>query len=1059
MKSVTCPRCGGEVPATASRCGRCAAPVGPTVATGVLTPPPALEPSELSTAFGTDLTSAEATIDLKITRGTPYDPSEAPTAFGTDSEATIDRDVTRATAHDLDDAQTVAAHAVPANPVAAGPLAAGQAFGSRYHIIRALGVGGMGAVYQAWDAELGVTVALKVIRPEVMADPSAAAEVERRFKRELLLARQVTHKSVVRIHDLGEIQGIKYLTMTYVEGSDLSTLMSRGGRLPVEMVMRVARRVVSGLVEAHKAGVVHRDLKPANIMIDQDGHALIMDFGIARSAGGPKASPARPAPPLRLPAGVRQTAVTADETRYGAIVGTLAYMAPEQAKGDDVDQRADIYAFGLILYDMIVGREWRSQHAESGIAELQARMAAPPAPVTSVVPDVPEPLDRLILRCVEPDATKRYQSTEQLAADLDRLDDHGKLIPIKRVVGIRLAAAVALLLLAIAGGAWWYAGTLAPPPVHDPVSVVIADFENNTGDPAFDRALEPTFKRALEESGFINAYDRNTVVRILGARIADKLDETTARELAVKQGLGVVLAGSIDRQGTGYTVSIKATQTVTGVVVANTSSRAAKKDQVLSAASRLVTTVRAALGDDTSESSQIFAMTTLSATSLDVVGQYAAAQEAASNNKFEEAIQHATRAVELDPKFGIGYQILAYSSRNIGKTQDAEKYINEALRYLDGMTERERFSTRGFFYRITGDYQQCVKEYGELVSRFAGDVVGRNQRALCLTQLRDMRGAVEEMRRIVELLPNRVIFRDNLAFYANYATDFETAEKEARTITEPDAYAGLALAFAQLGQGQVREASETYMRLASINGLGRSMSASGRGDLATYEGRFDDAARILEEGAAADLASKSGDRAAAKWAAIGFARLSQQRTAPAIAAAEKALSLSQAAKIRFLAGRVFIEAGELTKARQLSTMLGSELQAEPQAYGKILDGDAALKTEDARDAIKLLLEANTLLDTWIGHFDLGRAYLEARQFTQADSEFDRCLKRRGEALALFLDEEPTFAFFPSVYYYQGRTREGLQSQGFAESYRRYIDIRSGSKEDPLVPEARRRAGL
>src|SRR5687768_18071060 len=171
----------------------------------------------------------------------------------------------------------------PAGARPSGPLEVGQRFGSRYHILRQLGVGGMGAVYQAWDAELGVAVALKVIRPEVMHDPAAAQDIERRFKQELLLARQVTHKNVVRIHDLGEIDGIKYITMSYIEGEDLSSVLKREGQLSVPRALHILRQVVSGLVAAHEAGVVHRDLKPANIMIEGD-NAIIMDFGIARSS-------------------------------------------------------------------------------------------------------------------------------------------------------------------------------------------------------------------------------------------------------------------------------------------------------------------------------------------------------------------------------------------------------------------------------------------------------------------------------------------------------------------------------------------------------------------------------------------------------------------------------------------------------------------------------------------------------------------------------------------------------------------------------------------------------
>jgi tetratricopeptide (TPR) repeat protein len=161
-------------------------------------------------------------------------------------------------------------------------------------------------------------------------------------------------------------------------------------------------------------------------------------------------------------------------------------------------------------------------------------------------------------------------------------------------------------------------------------------------------------------------------------------------------------------------------------------------------------------------------------------------------------------------------------------------------------------------------------------------------------------------------------------------------------------------------------------------------------------------------------------------------------------------------KIRFLAARVFVEAGETGRATPLMASLASELQAEPQAYAKILEGEAALQRGDHREAIKALTDANGLLDTWLGHFDLGRAYLGAGAFPQADSEFDRCLKRRGEAVSLFLDEEPTYAFFAPVYYYQGRVRESLNSERYTESYRLYLDIRGASTEDPLVPDVRRR---
>ena len=220
----------------------------------------------------------------------------------------------------------------------------------------------------------------------------------------------------------------------------------------------------------------------------------------------------------------------------GVIVGTVEYMAPEQARGEAVDQRADVYSFGLILYDLLAGRS--RVHPDGSITELQARMQQAPPAVKTIVPDVPEALNRLVMRCVEPDPAARFQSAADFLKELDRLDENGNPIPIRRVVGMKIMAAVVTVALALLGGTGGTPGTLIPPTQHDPVSVVIADFQNNTNEPAFDRTLEPTVKRALEDATFVSAYDRSRIRRTLGVQPPDKLDEEAAREIAVKQGLG-----------------------------------------------------------------------------------------------------------------------------------------------------------------------------------------------------------------------------------------------------------------------------------------------------------------------------------------------------------------------------------------------------------------------------------------------------------------------------------------------------------------------------------------
>ncbi len=938
-----------------------------------------------------------------------------------------------------------------------GPLELGQAFGSRYHIIKVLGVGGMGAVYQAFDAELGVAVAVKVIRPEIAADPTTGLEIERRFKRELLLARQVTHKNVVRIHDLGEIDGIKYITMPYVDGSDLATILKTDTRLPVPRALQIARGVVSGLVSAHEAGVVHRDLKPANIMVGADNEPTIMDFGIARSAGRAGQGPAPKG--ILLPAELgRAAALLAGATMAGTIIGTVEYMAPEQAKGQEVDQRADIYAFGLIFYDMLVGRR-RAEHAISAVAELQGRMEKPPPAPRTVKSDIPPAIDAIISRCLEPNPDSRFQTTVELRDALDRLDEDGKPLPIYRRVTRRTMAMVAVLVLLLLGGTF-YTGTwiFAPPKEHEPVAVVIADFENTTGEPTFDRSLEPMIKRALEGAGFISAYDRVGIRGSLGVRPPEKLDEAAARDIALKQGLGVVLSGSIRRQGSRYEVSVKAIQTVTGSTLTDTTGRASSKEEVLDAATRLITNVRQVLGDEMSDSAQLLALKSLSSTSLDTVRLYAAALEAQYDGKFDEARQSYQKAVDLDPKFGLGYQGLGHISRNLGNLADAEKYMKQAISHLDGVTERERFAIRGSYYITTGDYRQCVQEFGQAVAQYPADAVALNNRAFCFSKLRNMREAVDAMRSAVRILPNRLVLRGNLAVYADYAGDFQVAEEEVTAVQEPSDLITLAGAFAQLGRGRLGEAKATYGKLAPISARGASWSVAGLGDLALYEGRFADAVEIFRQGAAADLEAKNPDRAARKLTSLAYAQLLRGQKAPAVATAEKALATSTSVPIRFLVARIFVEGDATSKARPLAAGLASELSIEPQAYGKIIEGEIALKSGDARQAIRILTEANELLDTWLAHLGLGRAYLSLKAFPQADSEFDRCVKRRGEALSLLVDEQPTSGYFPLALYHQGVAREGLNDPGFRKAYEEYLSIRGNSTEDSLVPQIRKRLG-
>jgi serine/threonine protein kinase len=267
-------------------------------------------------------------------------------------------------------------------------LQPGVLFGGRYEILGVLGQGGMGAVYKARDRELDRLIALKVIRPELATDPAILL----RFKQELILARNITHKNVVRIYDLGEADGIRFISMEYVDGEDLRTLLRRQGKFPPKEAIAVVEQVCRALDSAHSEGVIHRDLKPQNIMRDKHSRIVVMDFGLARSLGD---------------TGMTQT---------GAIVGTLEYMSPEQALGSTLDQRSDIFSVGLIFYELLTGKA--PYEADTAIASLMKRTREEARSASDVDASVPRSLSAIVSRCLEREPANRYHSSVELLQQL-----------------------------------------------------------------------------------------------------------------------------------------------------------------------------------------------------------------------------------------------------------------------------------------------------------------------------------------------------------------------------------------------------------------------------------------------------------------------------------------------------------------------------------------------------------------------------------------------------------------------------------------------------------------
>jgi tetratricopeptide (TPR) repeat protein len=295
--------------------------------------------------------------------------------------------------------------------------------------------------------------------------------------------------------------------------------------------------------------------------------------------------------------------------------------------------------------------------------------------------------------------------------------------------------------------------------------------------------------------------------------------------------------------------------------------------------------------------------------------------------------------------------------------------------------------------------------------------------------------------------------------YALYAGDFDTAAKEAQSILNENPKFDQALrtlALAELGRGHNAEAQQNYLKLQGVGASGASIAATGLADLELYEGRLGEASAILERAIADDLVAKDAESAADRTATLALTDLARGKSSEAVAAAGKASAGSKEPGVIYRAAQVYIAAGQEAKALQLVAPLSQRLETEPQVYAKLIAGEAQLKRDNARDALNSFQEAQKLADTWLGHFDMGLAYLAASAFTEASSEFDVCLTRRGEVTSVFLDDVPSYHLLPPVYYYQGRAREGLHSSGAEESYKTFLAIKGRGAGDPLVADAQRR---
>jgi tetratricopeptide (TPR) repeat protein len=724
----------------------------------------------------------------------------------------------------------------------------------------------------------------------------------------------------------------------------------------------------------------------------------------------------------------------------------------------------------LIVYEMLTGpRRSNNSTPESRLEAMYKRVEKGVPPIQSVDPTIPEPLAALVTRCLAIDAAARYAGGNELVAAFDRLNAEGELVPfVARLTRRMIAAAVVMVMLLLAGTYLTTRLLVAPPTVHEPTPVLIADFENGSGEPAFEGAVEQTLGIALEGASYITVFktrDARAIAAQLGSGGSTRITQELGQLIARREGIKVLVGGRIDAQRGGFRVELRAIDPVNEKPIATASRFVRDKGEMLAAVASMASTIREALGESKSEMTKVAAAETVTAASLDAMRAYARGQEALIGGKFQEALQEYQRAVDLDPAFGRAHAGIAGVYANYLKdTPKAGAAYQAAIKHSDRMTEREKFRTLGTYYiDIARNYEKGIESFEALVKAYPADDAGHGNLALAYMFVGDIAKAQEEVRRSLEIYPKNSLQRYNYAMYSMYAGDFENAITQAAQVREENRtleYAWLPTAVSKLAQGDVAGAHDAYAGMAKMSAFGVSFAALGEADLEMYFGRYRRAIEILRDAIAADKAAAVAPfHAARKHVAIAEAYAATGQMPLARAAALQAVALSPTESILVPSARVLLLAGAREQALQIARDLDNKLQQHTGAYARIITAEHALDRGNLSEAIELIRDAQKRRDFWLTRLLLGKAYLAADHATEALAELEAAVKRRGETTDMFFDDMPTSRYLPPAFYWLGRAQEATgQTARAKESYNTFITQYAGADvPDATLVDARRRA--